>query len=665
MAAPVRWKLHIEGPEGSKRVVPVTRSLVLGRDAEVDLRLNDSSVSRRHAQLTLEPNGSLLVEDLGSANGVLVDDSRAAGKVKVRPGATLKLGLYTISCERLMDATLDQASRERPAPAEKGKVPATSAPEEAEEVLPNQPVLRFRSGPLAGKDVALIRREISLGRIAEGNDIVIPDESISRRHVELVRLGHGYSLKDLQSVNGTSVNGERVVSRPLRTGDRIKFGMVEADYLGPTAEDVKPVDRRLLKRVLVAATGVLLLLFLFEGFQLYRVRMARLRAAQAAQDDDSGSVEKSLVEAQTARRDERWDRAKAAYQSALSQDPVNAEARKGIKDVQAEIEMKQAFDRARQRVDVGQDEEGVEVYLQIAPTSIYYPRARAEVHRLAEMLKRRYEELCRETMKAGDQQGILQGCTRYLNLVCNSTVDEVRLKAVRTAEQKLGAKNRSPPWSCPPTYARWFADDTVQASNSLEQRIAAKYKNPQIALIVRIYANGEPRQALNRISTLKLTPAEAHDVELDKLQRQMELASGAYNDGISALQTGDWRAAKRQWEQFWEYDKEMLPEGDASKLAYDARARLGKQFYKLGLRYFQRQQLEEAASMWQAGLAANPGDADIQNGIIGLEHAADPFVADDASCAQLAVALKITKSEPPSLNHKRALAMFKDHECRP
>ena len=262
----------------------------------------------------------------------------------------------------------------------------------------------------------------------------------------------------------------------------------------------------------------------------------------AGQDDDADSVEKSLVEAQSARRDERWDRAKAAYQAALSQDPVNTEARKGIREVQTEIEMKQAFDRARQRVDVGQDEEGVEIYLQIGASSIYYPRARAEVHRLAELLKRRYEEKCRESTKDGDQLGVLQGCTRYMNLVCNSPpVDEVRLKAIRTAEQKLGAKNKNPPWICPSTYANWFSDDSVQATNSIEQRIAAKYRRPQISQIVRIYASGQSRQALNMIATLKLTSAFAHDAEFDKVQHLMDLATGAYNEGISALGQGDWR----------------------------------------------------------------------------------------------------------------------------
>ena len=663
MDAPVRWRLRIEGPDGKARSVPVSRDLIVGRDAEADLRVDDSSVSRKHAQLLLDANGVLQIEDLGSANGVLVDDSRIGGKVKVRPGAVLKLGLYTLTAERLMDATIERpSSKDRPGPKGTEKQPVTGADDAEEEVLPSQPVLRFKNGPTAGKDIPLIRREIVLGRIAEGNDIIVPDESISRRHAELIRVGRGYEVKDLQSVNGTSVNGERIVSQPLRAGDRLKFGMIEADYLGPNAESAKPLDRRLLRRIIILCSSVLLLLLVFEGFQAWRVHLARLRSDQHTDEEDTSSVEKSLVEAQNARRDERWEHALQAYQEALAQDPVNPDARKGIREVKDEIEMKITFDKARQRVDVGQDEEGVEIYLRISASSIYYPRARAEVHRLADLLKRRYDEQCRQSQREGDQQGTLLSCSHYLNLVCNSVLDEARLKAVRAAEQKLGAKNKNPAWSCPPTSARWFSDDAIATSGSLGQRIGLKYKNQQLAQIVRIYANGQPRQAMNMMGTLKLSPAEAHDPELDRLQKQIELAYGAYNDGVSALGTGDWRTAKRQWDTFLEIDKQILPQGDESTLATDARNQLAKQFFKMGNDLFIQTRFEDAYRTWDQGFAINPNDNDINQGFILLEDQANKLVTEGSSCADLVQALNITRAT--SFNHKRATQIAREHKCR-
>ncbi len=63
------------GPGGADREVPIDGgSLVLGRGADADLRLSDTGVSRRHAEVRLSPQGAE-VADLGSTNGTRVNGS--------------------------------------------------------------------------------------------------------------------------------------------------------------------------------------------------------------------------------------------------------------------------------------------------------------------------------------------------------------------------------------------------------------------------------------------------------------------------------------------------------------------------------------------------------------------------------------------------------------
>jgi Protein of unknown function (DUF3662)/FHA domain len=70
-----------------------------------------------------------------------------------------------------------------------------------------------------------------LGRGAEA-DLRLPDTGVSRAHAE-VRLDDGVAtLVDLRSTNGTTVNGRRVTSAPLRDGDRIGIGAVALVYRG-------------------------------------------------------------------------------------------------------------------------------------------------------------------------------------------------------------------------------------------------------------------------------------------------------------------------------------------------------------------------------------------------------------------------------------------------
>jgi predicted component of type VI protein secretion system len=84
--------------------------------------------------------------------------------------------------------------------------------------------LIMRSGPTPGKVFQLKGDEVFIGRDV-GNDIVINDAEMSRRHARLAVQAGGYILEDLGSTNGTAVNGERLTSRHvMREGEIISLG---------------------------------------------------------------------------------------------------------------------------------------------------------------------------------------------------------------------------------------------------------------------------------------------------------------------------------------------------------------------------------------------------------------------------------------------------------
>lgn len=94
---------------------------------------------------------------------------------------------------------------------------------------------RFRVGPGA---------HLVVGR-APASDVVIADPSVSRRHAELSAEGGVVSVRDLDSANGTLVNGERRPAASLAEGDVVTFGAVAfravADAAAPApGEDLPP-----------------------------------------------------------------------------------------------------------------------------------------------------------------------------------------------------------------------------------------------------------------------------------------------------------------------------------------------------------------------------------------------------------------------------------------
>ncbi|MHB8630687.1 MAG: FhaA domain-containing protein [Candidatus Limnocylindria bacterium] len=76
------------------------------------------------------------------------------------------------------------------------------------------------------REVPLTAEPIGIGRDPK-NDIVLDDRRVSRRHAEVrLRLGR-YTLYDLQSTNGTFVNGRRIAEMVLSDDDRITIGGAE------------------------------------------------------------------------------------------------------------------------------------------------------------------------------------------------------------------------------------------------------------------------------------------------------------------------------------------------------------------------------------------------------------------------------------------------------
>ena len=86
-------------------------------------------------------------------------------------------------------------------------------------------VLVICNGGFEGMEYELASEETIIGRNPT-TDITLLDENISREHSIILWDGETgtYSIEDLQSTNGTKVNGKRVRSADLAPGDEIEIG---------------------------------------------------------------------------------------------------------------------------------------------------------------------------------------------------------------------------------------------------------------------------------------------------------------------------------------------------------------------------------------------------------------------------------------------------------
>jgi DNA-binding winged helix-turn-helix (wHTH) protein len=98
---------------GKRRFPLAAGENVVGRDPDVEVKLDASTVSRRHARLVVTTDGVVL-EDLGSKNGTLLGGARVTSPVQLTDGDAISIGslLVTFHVRALLGSTETQSATE-------------------------------------------------------------------------------------------------------------------------------------------------------------------------------------------------------------------------------------------------------------------------------------------------------------------------------------------------------------------------------------------------------------------------------------------------------------------------------------------------------------------------------------------------------------------------
>ena len=214
-------------------------SLVFGRDATCDVVVAGKDVSRRHAEIMQTPKGYLLVDS--STNGTSVNDARVEGQRLLARADVITIGEEKF---RFYADTAAPAPAPAPPPANPQPGPAASAPSAAppspqrlRETVHGVPAaprpagaplasFLVRGGALKGQRLSVKTPVVNIGR-ADYNDLVLPDESVSTTHAKLQRREGVWVLVDLDSTNGTFIDGDQIKGEaPLVPGATVRFGDV-------------------------------------------------------------------------------------------------------------------------------------------------------------------------------------------------------------------------------------------------------------------------------------------------------------------------------------------------------------------------------------------------------------------------------------------------------
>lgn len=333
----------------------------IGRDQDRQMVLASPSVSRRHCRVRIEPSGVSIIDD-GSANGIVINGARipANTMTAIPPNTRVEIAEFRLIVEPAAMAPPPMAAPPMAAPpmmppGMPGMMPPQPLPQMPSAVLPGSALPQSGMPPAAGGPTDVVRliaeggqysgrvfdlpglAEITVGR-GVGNDLVLDDPSMSRKHSKMRRIGGGrIEVEDLNSANGTYVNGRKITTAQAGPGDTVRFGelMFRLDgsggssgarasqampnLLGP------PISPKLKNAFLGLAvvTGLVWLIWIVKLILPSSPPKGAVEQAIAAKIQEA---ENQVRVAKEAFNKQEWQKAKEAAEAALEIDPVSLEA---------------------------------------------------------------------------------------------------------------------------------------------------------------------------------------------------------------------------------------------------------------------------------------------------------------------------------------------------
>jgi pSer/pThr/pTyr-binding forkhead associated (FHA) protein len=402
---------------------------VVGRQDGCDIVLPSNSVSRQHARIFVD-GGRCFIEDLGSANGIIVDGQRVIKQRDLGTASQIRIGDYYLYLEF-----------KRRQAAEQNVLSTLFIAEDSD----HYKLVRINDS-FAGEEFILSETENTIGR-TDDNFILLSDPSISRMHARIVRDGNIYTLLDLGSSNGTRLNGKPVaMPMTLKSGDRVQFGNIEFVFADGHAV-INPAEYASSNSgfALMAGVVMLVLLGLAAGglivFGIFSFRESQqAKAAPPVVETVEDRADALFKEAAGHIERKEWERAVDKYDQLLAHSPDYPDARDKKDEAQKEADAKEMLERAERLVEDGRHEDARDVLQKLPDGTDAYDRGRETLVHVRKSIAHKYRNEAVRLSKSRKKRDWKEAHTAALKALDADPDDSVSLDLVQQLEKKMTKK---------------------------------------------------------------------------------------------------------------------------------------------------------------------------------------------------------------------------------
>lgn len=197
----------------------VDKKYTLGNDAGCDVKISSPGVQSQHAELLVNGD-SVQVVNLVGGTELTVNGQSVTDKANLKPGDEIKLGGETLELHDPKSSQVKAAPQQNATEGWALKALNTALAE--------------KHFPLSGSQ--------TLGR-SQDCDISLGVVHLSRKHASVAVTDKGLVIEDLNSSNGTYINGKKVTKAVAIAGDEVSFDTLRFRVIGPIIDQDKTTVR--------------------------------------------------------------------------------------------------------------------------------------------------------------------------------------------------------------------------------------------------------------------------------------------------------------------------------------------------------------------------------------------------------------------------------------
>lgn len=619
---------------------------VIGRDKRSHCVVDEANVSRQHCRLLVEGD-QFFLEDLNSSNGTYVNKQKISGKVAISPNDEIMIGRVELVLQAATpDVKDDQTDEHEVVEDDDRTMVAADFPAEPSPTSqldePQVPRLRLVFPDGARREFRLLKTTITLGR-DDSNDIVIPDDSISRCHAIIFKEGGKYKIEDQNSLNGIVFNGQRIQLNVLNEGDCFSIGAVNAEFRvttrtleQPAAEPLRvvtaPVEPQKKKppkllialvAAIVVAVAFLVVTILDSGPKVKPGKTLRTKPREVAEEAQTSSLAKMETYQNFMRGKEyfdsyQWNKAIQEFDLVLAQNPNHAEAL-NLKEIATnEKRNYQLLARGQAQLESAYYQAAIETLEKVASDSAYGLKAETLIAEAKSNLALERIDVATALLKRGERSNALKELEDAQRLdPTNESIAELRAQIVQPGSSSIQPVEPAKPRTQTRTTSeprRERTNASGQARTLFEQAITA-------------YLAGDLDKSLKlliQIQNLGLVSTDPTYREAMQAKATIERINDYYKTGLRYQKAGDAKAANDAWKNIPQLDRTIA--GTRHSIIYaKIRENLRSDFITRAATFYKQRQYCNSYRAWQKVLEFEPNNPEAQEGIARIEKMAIDF----------------------------------------